>query len=88
MVVDVAVPVWVYYALVWSLAWSAVASWKAARKGHLVWFISFFIFLNYTFGILPIIYIFIFQNFKFSEKPVKKVSKKKRKKVKKFPTLS
>ena len=60
MVVDLTIPMWVYPILIWTVAWKAVASWKAARKGHLLWFVLFFI-VN-TAGILPIVYIFFFQN--------------------------
>jgi len=69
------IPAWIYPVLVWTIAWKAVGAWKAARKGDLVWFVAFFI-LN-TGGILPIVYIFIFQKLKFSgKKVVKKVTKK------------
>lgn len=48
---------WVIYALiVWSLAWKAVALWKAARLSHKVWF-GIMLVAN-TLGILEIIYIF------------------------------
>ena len=85
MVIDMALPLWIYPVLVWTILWKGIGSWKAARKGHLIWFVAFFIFN--TAGILPIIYVFFFQNFKFSKKKSskRKVSKKKSKKV---PTLS
>lgn len=82
MVIDLTIPMWVYPILIWTIIWKAVASWKAARKGHLLWFVVFFI-VN-TAGILPMIYIFFFQNMKFVKKKGKNVSKKK---VKKAPTL-
>ena len=43
--------------LAWSVAWKAVALWKAARRNHLVWFIILTI-VN-TAGILEVIYIFL-----------------------------
>lgn len=80
------IPMWAYPILVWTMAWKAVAAWKAARKGHLIWFIAFFV-VN-TMGILPIIYIFIFQKMKFPKKSAeKKAVKKSKKKVKKAPAL-
>jgi len=86
--IDVTVPLWVYPILIWTIIWKAVGSWKAARRGHLIWFVAFWAFN--TAGILPIIYILFFQNMVFSiSKDKKKSSKKKvsRKKVKKAPTL-
>lgn len=44
--------------LAWSLAWKGVAIWRAARAGHRKWFIVLLV-LN-TFGILEILYIFVF----------------------------
>lgn len=59
---------WVLVGLValWSLAWTAVAVWKAARNGDKWWFIAMLV-LN-TVGILEIIYIFAFS--KDGENPV------------------
>lgn len=73
--------VWIYFLLVWTMTWKAIGSWKAARNGHLIWFLAIFI-IN-TVGILPIIYIFFFQRLTFSRKSVKKRIKK----SKKFPSL-
>jgi hypothetical protein len=80
--IDVTVPLWVYPVLVWTIAWKAVAAWRAARKGHLIWFIVFFV-VN-TIGILPIIYLAWFQDVDYK----RKLKKKAKKKVKKFPVLS
>ena len=41
--------------VVWEGVWKSIALWRAARNGHLVWFICTIIFN--TVGILPIIYI-------------------------------
>jgi len=79
--IDVTVPLWVYPILIWTIIWKAAAAWKAARKGHLFWFVVFFV-VN-TVGVLPIIYIFFFQNFKASKKGKKKMVRK----SKKTPTL-
>jgi len=40
---------------VWEGVWKGIALWRAARNGHLPWFICIIIFN--TVGILPIIYI-------------------------------
>jgi len=81
MVIDMVVPMWLYPLLAWTVVWKAIGAWKAARKGDLVWFVAFFV-VN-TGGILPIVYIFIFQKLNFSKKSVKKKTRK----SKKFPSL-
>ena len=43
---------------VWSVYWKGRALWKAARLGHLGWFIA--LLLINTAGILDILYIYIF----------------------------
>jgi len=68
--------VWMAIVILWSLIWKLIALWKSARKGSWVWFILIGI-LN-TFGILEILYIFIFSKMSFKkplEKP-KKIAKK------------
>ncbi|VVB77623.1 Uncharacterised protein [uncultured archaeon] len=62
--------------LIWSLVWKGIALWKAALKKHKAWFIIILI-IN-TWGILEILYIFIFS--KFGEK--KTISNKSTKKKK------
>lgn len=62
-------------ALVWSLIWKAIAFWKTARNNHLVWFGVFFIV--HTFGILEILYIFLFSKIRLDKK--KTLPKKSRK---------
>ena len=44
--------------VIWDAVWKGFALWRAARNGHLAWFICIIIFN--TLGILPIIYIFGF----------------------------
>jgi len=62
--------------LAWSLVWKAIALWKSARKGNLVWFILLLV-IN-TAGILEILYIFIFS--KLGKKERQKVKRKTAKK--------
>jgi hypothetical protein len=45
--------------IIWSLAWKGVGLWRAGRNNQLIWFIALLIFN--TVGILPILYIFLFQ---------------------------
>jgi len=75
--VEFTIPLWIYPILIWTIIWKALASWRAARRGHLVWFIAFFV-VN-TMGILPILYLAFFQNMKLNKKQPKKISKKKKK---------
>lgn len=44
--------------IIWSLAWKAVALWKAARKNHIWWFTA--LMLINTLGLLEILYIYVF----------------------------
>jgi len=89
--IDYIVPMWMYPVLFWTLVWKGVAGWKAARRGHLSWFVVF-LFFN-TFGILPILYYFFLDKIKFysiDDKKiikVKSLSKKKPVKKKKISTL-
>ena len=43
----------------WDGVWTLIAMWKSARHDQLAWFICLAIFN--TIGILPILYIFVFQ---------------------------
>jgi len=70
MVIDLAIPTYVYPVLIWTVAWKAVGAWRSARDGNLLWFISFFIFN--TFGVLPIVYLFFFRRVDFSGSTKKK----------------
>jgi len=44
-------------AAIWEATWKLIAMWRAARNGHLAWFICIAIFN--TIAILPIIYLVI-----------------------------
>ena len=45
--------------LLWVLPWKTWSLWRAARNNEKIWFISLIVFQ--TVGILPMLYIFIFQ---------------------------
>lgn len=51
---------------VWALVWKGLALWKSARKGSKVWFVVLLI-IN-TFGILEILYIFVFSKISSGKK--------------------
>jgi hypothetical protein len=44
--------------IIWTAVWKALALWKSARKGDVVWFVVMTV-VN-TLGILEILYIYIF----------------------------
>ena len=50
---------------IWSLYWKGRSLWKAARLGHLGWFIA--LLLINTAGILDILYIYIFSKSKLEK---------------------
>lgn len=52
------------FLVIWTIIWKGIALWKSARKGQPVWFIVLLI-VN-TFGILEILYIFLFSKIKLS----------------------
>lgn len=60
---------------IWTIAWKGIALWKSARKNQLTWFII--LLLVNTIGILEILYIYVFSEMKFDEKP-RKIRKNKR----------
>jgi len=47
------------FIIVWSMVWKGIALWKCGRNNQIVWFVILFI-IN-TAGILPIIYLLLFQ---------------------------
>ncbi len=63
-------------AFLWTLIWTGIALWKAAKKNHYIWFVAFLI-LN-TLGILEIFYIFLFSKIQLKKKEVKTNAKKKK----------
>jgi hypothetical protein len=44
---------------IWDGVWKLIAMWKSARNGQLAWYVCLAIFN--TAGILPILYILVFQ---------------------------
>jgi hypothetical protein len=78
--------VWVAVLLVaifiWSLVWKGLALWKAALRKEKIWFIV--ILIVSTYGILEILYIYVFSRIEWNKKniqkqPIKsKIVKKKR----------
>lgn len=83
MIYELVITPWLVALLIWELVWKSLGLWKSARKNQSAWFICILIFN--TMGILPILYIYVFQKKKkkvkvekiIIEKPLaKKVSKK------------
>ena len=52
---------------IWDGVWKVIAMWKSARNNQLAWFICLAIFN--TAGILPILYILLFQKTKAAVPP-------------------
>ena len=46
--------------IVWGFVWTLVGLWKSAKNGHMAWFLVIF-FLGFGGGIIPIIYMALFQ---------------------------
>jgi hypothetical protein len=53
---------------IWDGVWKLIALWKSARNNQLAWFVCLAIFN--TAGILPILYITLFQNAQLPGRPV------------------
>jgi hypothetical protein len=64
----------IVFCVFWELIWKGIALWRAARNGHSVWYV--FLLLFNTLGILPIIYIAFFSNYKRKKKAKRKARKK------------
>jgi len=52
--------------VIWELVWKGIALWKSSKNNQLGWFIAILV-LN-TVGILPILYIYVFQKKKKNKK--------------------
>jgi hypothetical protein len=59
-------PIVVIALVLWSIFWKGLALWKAARKGHLTWFII--LFLVNTVGLLEIAYVFYLNRFELGSR--------------------
>ncbi len=59
---------WVVLLLAWTYLWKGMALWKAAQKSSKWWFIAL-LFIN-TFGILEILYLYVFSEHKMRPKHV------------------
>ena len=81
---------WIIIAVVlWSLPWKAAALWRAARRGHVGWFIALII-LN-TLAILDILYIFVFSKWgmkKVEEAPAPQPQQVEMNKEEEIPTYT
>ncbi len=76
------IPLWLLFiVLIWNLFWKGMALWKSARKSHATWFVVFL--LIQTMGILEILYIFLFADFKERLRKEKKEEKREERKTKK-----
>lgn len=63
--------------LIWTAVWKLYGLWKSARNSHIAWFIV--IALLNTIGIIPILYIYVFEKkLKLVKNKTKKKSKKKK----------
>ena len=60
--------------LIWTLFWKGLALWKSARKEQPYWFIALLIFN--TIGILPILYIYLFSEWKTIKDSINNKNKK------------
>lgn len=61
--------IFILIAVAWTIFWKGWALWISARKGEFWWFIAMLV-IN-TFGILEIIYIFVYKKMKFNFKTKK-----------------
>lgn len=67
---------WLPLLVIWELFWKGLALWKAARNDQRYWYIALLIFN--TFGLLQILYLFVFAKEKLVlVREAKVVSKKK-----------
>lgn len=65
---DFGISLWLLILIfVWSAIWKFVALWKSARNNHLIWFVV--IAIVNTFGIIEILYIFLFSKINLDKSP-------------------
>ncbi len=72
------IPLWLLVIVfAWTLFWKGLALWKSARNNHPVWFVL--LLVVQTFGIVEILYVFLFSKISFKEfEPMPKSKKRKR----------
>lgn len=65
------IPLWAIILLsIWQLIWDGFALWKAVTKRSKIWFIV--LLITNTFGILEILYLFLFSEFNSKKSKKKK----------------
>ncbi|MDP3882176.1 MAG: DUF5652 family protein [Nanoarchaeota archaeon] len=60
--------------LIWTVVWKGFALWKSARLNQPAWFII--ILIVNTFGVLEVLYIFLFSKIKLENKKKEKTKSK------------
>lgn len=69
--VTLGLPLWaMVLLLIWAIIWKGFALWKSARLNQKVWFVAILI-IN-TFGVLEILYLFVFSKFGFDHLRMRK----------------
>ena len=83
---DIGIPLWLLVIVItWELVWKGLSMWKSSKKDQPYWFITLLV-LN-TFGILQILYYYVFSEVKLDERSKKKTYYSKNKKSKKSRTI-
>jgi methionyl-tRNA synthetase len=71
------IPLWLLaIVFAWTLFWKGLALWKSARNNHSVWFVI--LLVVQTFGIVEILYVFLFSKISFKEFESTSKSKKRK----------
>jgi len=60
--------------VIWLMFWKSIALWRAAKASQINWFIVILILNSLTFGVLEIIYLFIFAKPKMTLGDLKKMN--------------
>jgi hypothetical protein len=60
--------------LIWILFWKSIALWRAAKGNQVNWFVVILILNSLTFGIVEIIYLFVFAKPKMTFEDLKKMN--------------
>lgn len=81
-------PVLLFFIFAWIALWKGLSLWKSARLNQPIWFVVLLV-IN-TFGLLEILYIFLFSEMNRKNKNGKKSGKKsnrKNKRPRKIPSI-